>query len=112
MKGKHGVSMQGVEYAPKKKGNALCRNCEHLMFRATGKNKGTRAEVCSYYCGIKRQPRWYTSQCYCKLYEPKSDVAETTDKKIINILQSRAEKTQTERINKRLNKRRKAVRTQ
>ena len=39
MKGKHGVSMQGVEYAPKKKGNALCRNCEHLMFRATGKNK-------------------------------------------------------------------------
>lgn len=108
MKGKHGVSMQGVEYAPRKKGNVLCRNCAHLIFRTTGDSKSKDVK-CNHYCVIKGQPRWYTSQCYCKLYEPKEDVAQTTDKKIISILQSRAEKTQTERANKRLNKRRRAV---
>lgn len=106
MKGKHGVSMQGIEYAPKKKGDVLCRNCEHLIFRCTGKNKGTRADVCSYYCEAKKQARWYTSQCYCKQFKPKADTVQITSKKIVNILQQRAGQTQTEKINKRMNKRR------
>lgn len=33
MKGKHGVSMQGIEYAPKKKGNVKCADCEHLIYK-------------------------------------------------------------------------------
>lgn len=62
MKGKHGVSMQGIEYAPKKKGNVLCRNCKHLEYKVT-KNKSP------YWCDIKKQARFYTARCYCKAYE-------------------------------------------
>ena len=73
MKGQHGVSMQGIEYAPKKKGNVKCCECRHLIFKVTGKNKGTRADMCNHYCEIKKQARYYTSRCYCRQYEPQAE---------------------------------------
>lgn len=106
MKGKHGVSMQGIEYAPKKKGNVKCCECKHLIFKVTGKNKGTRADMCNHYCEIKKQARYYTSRCYCRQYEPQAEAVQTTSEKVVSILQRRAEQTQTEKINKRMNKRR------
>lgn len=104
MRGKHGVSMQGIEYAPKKKGNVKCCECMHLIFKATGKNKGTRTDVCSHYCEIKKQARWYTSQCYCKQYEPKT--APATNAKVANILQRRAEQVKEEKRIRKAEKRR------
>lgn len=65
MKGKHGVSMQSIEYAPKKKGNRKCAECKHLVYKVT-KNKSP------YWCEAKRQARYYTAQCYCREYEERS----------------------------------------
>ena len=62
MKGKQGVSMQGIEYAPKKKGNVKCAECKHLEYKPT-KN------ISPYWCEIKQQARFYTAQCYCRQYE-------------------------------------------
>lgn len=76
MKGRHGVSMQGIEYAPKKKGNVKCANCKHLTYKAT-KNKSP------YWCVIKKQPRFYTAQCYCKTYEER-EKHETADEVILD----------------------------
>lgn len=69
MKGKHGVSMQGIEYAPKKKGNVKCCECVHLIYKPIRPNK--KQVKPSYYCESKKQPRWYTAQCYCKLFNDK-----------------------------------------
>ena len=106
MKGRQGVSMQGIEHAPKKKGNVLCRECEHLIFRTTGNSK-TKDVKCNHYCMKKNRPTWYTAQCYCKDYKPKEAIESRTPQVAINILQKRAEVTQTERIQKRLNRKRK-----
>jgi hypothetical protein len=71
MKGRQGVSMQGIEYAPKKKGNVKCAECKHLIFRPSKPRKGQTKP--SYYCEIKKQPRWYTAKCYCKQFEGGND---------------------------------------
>ena len=66
MRGKHGVSMQGIEYAPKKRGDVKCAECKHLSYRVT-RNKSP------YWCEVKRQPRFYTAKCYCREWEGKED---------------------------------------
>lgn len=102
MKGKHGVSMQGIEYAPKKKGNVLCRNCKHLIFKTTG-NSRTKDTNCNHYCTVKNRPTWYTAQCYCKHYEAKES-EDHTNAKIKVIMQKRAEQVKRERRKKKRSK--------
>lgn len=102
MKGKHGVSMQGIEYAPKKKGNVLCRNCKHLIFKTTG-NKKTKDVKCNHYCIKKKRPTWYTAQCGCQHYEPKEETK--TDPTIAHLLQKRAEEVKTARRQEKARKR-------
>lgn len=105
MRGKHGVSMQGIEYAPKKKGNVKCCECKHLIFKATGKNKGTRSDVCSHWCEAKKQARWYTSQCYCRQFCPKCEPV--VNDKVAIILQGRAEQVREEKRRRKAEKRKK-----
>lgn len=64
MQGKYGTSMQGIEYRKPAKGNRKCKECKHLYFGIIGKSS-------CYKCEIKKQPRYYTSVCYCKNFEKK-----------------------------------------
>lgn len=101
MKGKHGVSMQSIEYAPKKKGNVYCKNCKHLIFKTTG-NQNSKDVKCNHWCEIKQKPRWFTSKCYCKQFEHKESLEENKHKKDMRMaLQNRAEKIRTEKAIKK-----------
>lgn len=104
MKGKQGVSMQSIEYAPRKKGNVLCRNCTHLIFKTTG-NGRTKDTKCNHWCEVKGRPAWYTSQCYCKQFEAKADEGSRTDQRIASLLQKRAEQVKEEKRMRKARKR-------
>lgn len=63
MKGKIGTSMQGIEYAPQKRGNIYCKDCKYLIYRG--------GNISPYICTLKNKARHYTSKVVCKRFEKK-----------------------------------------
>lgn len=110
MKGKHGVPMQSIEYAPKKKGNVRCKECDYLIFRTSGKKVDNKRDTNpNHWCMKKNTPRYYTAQCYCRYFKPKQSTETVTEQKVLNILTTRAQQTQTERNRKRLERKQKCA---
>lgn len=72
MRGKTGTAMNAIEFAPRKKGNVKCSECEELIFKPQQKKKKKKKEATpNYYCRAKKQHRWYTAKCFCKQFKPR-----------------------------------------
>lgn len=64
--GKYGISMQGIEYRPRKKGYH-CNTCAYFTLN-------TYNAKAPYICSLRNKPLYYTSVCSCRKYRKKGKV--------------------------------------